>query len=157
MNNADRTALDRMNSGADIAFRSQDAARSDFDSSTRAAEGAARLGLDRNRQGADIAAQMSGQDLARLNAFNNQAQGAENQRQNRVQSEINATSDYSNDVQRALSSALEGVLSGDQQMTEQRWQMEILPLLQAMNMDQQQQDRLYQVLMKGGEITAGSA
>lgn len=88
MNQADRTGIDRLNSGADIAFRGDDNARQNFTAQANAATNAGQL--QNNRQNTQIAAGQAGSsaDLNRLNSLNNAAQGAEGQRQNRLQSQI---------------------------------------------------------------------
>ncbi len=148
MNQADRTALDRMNSGADIAFRGDENQRANYDSTMRTAEAASRLGMDRTKTSADIANTLSGNDLNRLDSFNRAASGAEGSRQARQQSAINAISGYSQQVQGAISQALQGVISGSQADTEAAWQADVLPVLQQAQMDQKQIDQVYE-LFKG--------
>lgn len=146
MNNADRTALDRMNSGADIAFRSDDTRRANFDSSMGAANNAARLGMDRTRTSADIANTLSSNDLSRLDSFNRAASGAEGSRQARQQSAINAISGYSQQVQGAISAAMQGFVEGGQGDWENYVTSELAPKLQAMGLDEKEIDRLTETL-----------
>jgi len=155
MNNADKTALDRMNSGADQAFRVDENKRANFDSQAQAANNAAQIKDQRLRTGAEIANSGSQNDLARLNDFNNQSQGAENQRQARQQAFLDATAGYSKTVQSTIANALAGVLNGDQELTEQQWQMEILPQLQAAGMEQKDIDRLYGLVSEFGKVAGG--
>jgi hypothetical protein len=154
MNQADRTALDRMNSGADVAFRGDDSRRADFDSSMGAANNASRLGMDRNRQAADIANTMSQNDLSRLQGFMNSAGQAEGSRQSRMNSTVNAISGYSQQVQGAISSTLQGIINGSQADWEAAWQADLLPELQRAGMDQKQIDQLYEMVKGVAEAKA---
>jgi hypothetical protein len=144
MNNADRTALDRMNSGADIAFRGDDSARADYTASTNAANQSAQLGMDRTRTSADIANTLSGNDLNRLDSFNNAAGGAEGSRQARQQQAMEDMRGYSAQMQGAISSALSSIQDGSQTDWEAAWQAQVLPLAQKAGMDQKQIDQLYE-------------
>jgi hypothetical protein len=145
MNNADRTALDRMNSGADIAFRGDENKRANYDSSMRTAESASRLGMDRNKTSADIANTLSNNDLNRLDSFNRPRRRS---RQARQQATMNAISGYSQQVQGAISQALNGVIDGSQADIEAAWQADVLPVLQRAQLDQKQIDQVYE-LVKG--------
>jgi hypothetical protein len=154
MNNADRTALDRLNSGADIAFRGDENKRANYDSSMRTAEGASRLGMDRNKTSADIANTLSNNDLNRLDSFNRAASGAEGSRQARMQSTMNAVSGYSAQVQGAISSAMQSIVDGSQADWEASWEADVLPTLQAANMDQKQIDQIYEMVKGVAEAKA---
>lgn len=153
MNNADRTALDRMNSGADIAFRGDDSARADYTASTNAANQAAQLGMDRTRTSADIANTLSSNDLARLNSFNQTASGAEGSRQARQNSAINAVSGYSQQVQGAVSSALQDFIASGQGDWENWAQANLVPALQAQGMDEKQIDQLLQITAEAAKAS----
>lgn len=142
MNAADRTALDRMNSGADIAFRGDDSRRSDYQTSMGAARDVANLGMDRNRQAADIANQMSQNDLNRLDSFNSTAQGAEMQRQARQIAKLDATRNLSSDVQNMLAKSFSEFAASGQGDFENYYQATLAPALQAAGLDQQDIDRL---------------
>lgn len=144
MNNADRTALDRMNSGADIAFRGDENARNDYQVSSNAANQAAQLGMDRTRLGADIASTGSRNDLERLNSFNNQAQGAEAQRQARQLAKLDSVRSMSQDLQGLLNKNLESLVGGSQEDFENWFEAEMMPALTAGNYDQQKIDALRQ-------------
>lgn len=146
MNNADRTALDRMNAGADIAFRGDDSRRSDYQTSMGAARDVANLGMDRNRQAADIATQMSSNDLQRLNAFNNTAQGAEAQRQARQIAKLDATRNLSQDMQNMLAQSLSEFATSGRQDFENYFQASLAPALQMAGLDQKDQDEIFQAL-----------
>lgn len=142
MNAADRTALDRMNSGADIAFRGDDSRRNDYQTSMGAARDVANLGMDRNRQAADIANQMSQNDLNRLDSFNSTAQGAEMQRQARQIAKLDATRNLSSDVQNMLAKSFSEFAASGQGDFENYYQATLAPALQAAGLDQQDIDRL---------------
>lgn len=148
MNAADRTALDRMNSGADIAFKGDENKRANYQTSMGAARDVANLGMNRNEQAANIANTLGGNDLARINSFMSAAGQAEGSRQGRMNSTINAISGYSKQVQSAISDALEGAISGNQSDWESAWQAGLLPTLQKANLDQKQIDQIYE-LFKG--------
>jgi hypothetical protein len=148
MNNADRTAIDRLQTGANIADTVDDNNRADFDSSTRAAESGARLALDRNQQGASIAQNMSQNDLNRLNSFNTNAQGAESQRQARVQSQINATFKNNEQIQNVLSNASASAAKYDADAFDDYYKAEIAPFLQSGQYDQHQQAQMLEFSRK---------
>jgi len=154
MNNADKTALDRMNSGADIAFRSDDTKRLNYDSSMRAAEAASRLGMDRNKTSADIANTLSQNDLNRLDSFNRAASGAEGSRQARMQQTMEDVRGYSQQVQGAISSAMQGIIDGSVADWEAAWEAEMLPAMQEANMDQKQIDQVHEMVKGVAEATA---
>lgn len=145
---ADRQQLDRMNAGADIAFRGDDSRRADYQTSMTAAGQAANLGMDRTRTSADIANTLSGNDLNRLDSFNRAASGAEGSRQARMQQTLDAVSGYGAQVQNAIVSGLQSIMSGSQQDVEAMWEASMLPALQRANMDQKQIDQIYE-LVKG--------
>lgn len=146
MNQADRTSLDRMTSGADIAFRGDDSARADYQAETNAATQAANLGMDRTRLGADIASQLSSNDLNRLNAFNNQAQGAESQRFQRQVQTMADQFKFSSQVQSALSEASANANKYGADEFESWVNAEIAPSLQNAALSQQQKKELYSSL-----------
>jgi hypothetical protein len=152
MNNADRTALDRMNSGADIAFRGDENKRANYDSSMRTAESASRLGMDRTKTSADIANTLSNNDLSRLNNFMGAASQAEGSRQARQNSALNATSGYSQQVQSAISGAMQDFIQSGQGDWENYVTSELAPKLQAMGLDQKQIDELTKLM--GSAISA---
>ena len=154
MLNADKFGLDRLNSGADVAFRSDDSERADFTASTNAAYQAANLGMDRNKTSADIANTLSQNDLQRLDSFNNQASGAEASRQARQIAKMTATAGYSQQVQSAISNALNGLISGSQADWEASWEAEILPKLQEAGTDQKEIDQLYEMFKGAAEAKA---
>ena len=145
MNQADKTALDRLSTGADIAFRGDENRRADFEAQANAANNSGQLRNDRLRTGAEIANTGSGNDLARLDSFNQTAQQAERDRQGRLETTANATANYSQQVQQRVNDMLDSVLNGDVEMTQQRWEMEIVPMLQAAGYEQKQIDQLWQI------------
>lgn len=142
MNQADRTALDRMDSGADVAFRGDDSRRADYEASTRGAQTAANLGMDRTRLGADLMNTASQNDMQRLNSFMQNAGVAEGDRQQRLTTMMNEIANYSGDVQRAIMDALGGAIQGGQGDWENSVQAELAPALQAAGLNQQQQQQL---------------
>lgn len=155
MSQADRDQLARVQGGADIAFRGDENARQDYTASQNAANQAAQTGLDRTRLGADIAATASGQDLQRLNAFNNQSQGAENQRQNRVQSQVNAVSNQTNQALNSIGEDVSKLTSMSQADFDQYAQATLMPKLQAAGMSQKDADNLIQEISAGIRAGAG--
>ncbi len=140
MNNADKTQLDRMNSGADIAFGVDDGNRQDFDSSMNQANSAAQTSMDRTRLGADIASTGSQNDLNRLDSFNNQAQGAEAQRQSRQIAKLDSVKSMTQDLQNVLGKGLESVIGGSQADFENWFEAEMMPALTAAGYDQKRID-----------------
>jgi hypothetical protein len=155
MNAADRTALDRMNSGADIAFRGDENQRANYQTSMGAARDVANLGMDRIQTSSDIAQTLGQNDLNRLDSFNRAASGAEGSRQARQQSAINAISGYSQQVQGAISNALQGIIDGSQADWEAAWEAELLPEMQRAGMDQKQIDQVYEMVKGVAEAKAG--
>jgi hypothetical protein len=105
MNNADRAGLDRLNSGVSNSLAVDANNRGDFTASQNAAAAAAGLDQSGTRLAADIADRASGNDLDRLQAFNNTAQGAEGQRQARQMAKITASGKYSETVSNAINNA----------------------------------------------------
>jgi hypothetical protein len=160
MNNADRTALDRVGLGADLAFRTDDTNRADYATEAGVANNAAQLGLDRARTQAGIASQGSAQDLARLNSFNNQAQGAEGQRQERQNSAIRASENTQKIMSDIMSQGLDKVFAQDQQAFEDYFQATIVPALQAKGMSDAEiarERQNMQGIFQGGVTTADRA
>lgn len=138
MNQADRTGLDRLSTGANIAFESDANRRNNFTAQAGAAAQAAGLGMDRTRLGADIMNTASQNDMSRLNNFMGAAGQAEGDRQARQAATVAATQGYSQQVQNAISSALQNFQGGSQADWENVVQTQIAPALQAMGYDQQQ-------------------
>jgi hypothetical protein len=151
MNAADRTALDRMNSGADIAFRGDENQRANYQTSMGAARDVANLGMDRTRTSADIANTLSGNDLNRLDSFNRAASGAESSRQARMGSTMDAQFKNTEMIQNTLQGALKDFIDSGQGDAETYWQMTLLPKLQAAQMDQKQIDQVYEAFKGGAE------
>jgi hypothetical protein len=142
MLNADKFGLDRMNSGADIAFKSDENKRANYDSSMQTANNAATLGMDRTKTSAEIATTLSNNDLNRLNSFNTAAGGAENSRQGRLNSRITAEQNRTNSLQNTLSGAYNAFLSGDQAAWENSFDASLAPYLQEAGYSQQEIDAL---------------
>lgn len=145
MNAADRLGLDRLNSGADIAFRGDENAREDYRVGAGVANDAANLSLDRTRLGADIANSGSRNDLARLDSFMNATSIAEDDRQGRQHAALDAMNEYSDDVQGALSSGLSAFFSGEYQSFEDAFNAVIAPVLQEAQYDEKQKAEVMQV------------
>lgn len=154
MNNADRTALDRMQTGANIANQVDTGNREDFRASTSAAQAAANLGDQRIRTGADIASRASQNDLARLEAFNNTAQGAESQRQARQISKLNSMQGMTQQVVNTVSNGLNAFLASGQDDWENWFNANMAQSLQAAGLDQQQIDAIRQDLGTAAGLAA---
>ncbi len=142
MNDADRTAISRFQTGADIAFRGDENARADYTAGANVARDAANLGMDRTRLGADIASTASRNDLARLDSFNQNARGAEGDRQRRQETRLDSTANFSAQIGNAITGAQNIINSGDQQAWEDHVQTELAPALQAAGYSQQKIDAL---------------
>jgi hypothetical protein len=140
MNNADRTGLDRMNTGAENAFRVDDTNRANYTAGASAASDAARINQDRTRLGADIASTGSRDDLARVNAFNETAQGAESQRQARQIAKLDSVRSLSQDLQNMIGQGLSNVIGGSQADYENWFQSEMMPALTKAGYDQKKID-----------------
>lgn len=142
MNQADKSQLDRMNSGADVAFGVDDQRRQNYDSETNAATSQANIRNQRIDTAADIYDSMSDNDLDRLREYNNQAGNAERDRQNRQIAKLNATGDMSADMMQGLSKGLEAFHSGDQAAWEDYFNASLAPLMQKAGFSQQEQNAL---------------
>lgn len=154
MNEADRNATDRLRTGADIANQVDTGNREDYRAQTDAASRAAELGLDRTRLGADIASQGSANDLARLQAFNNIAQGAEGQRQGRQTARLESQQRMAESLSNMLGKNFSDLFSGSQADFENRIQTEVVPFLQEAGYDEQQINQFVEVLQSAGEAYA---
>lgn len=142
MNNADRTALDRISTGADIAFRGDDSARQDYNAEMGAAANAAGATNARQNTAASIMNQGSQRDLDRLNAFNDTASSAEGSRQMRQLSKIESVRNMTQDLQNLLGSNMQSLFSGSQEDFENWFNAEMAPALENANYDQNQIDGL---------------
>lgn len=142
MNDADRTGISRFQTGADIAFRGDENARQDFTASNNAANNAAGLNIERTRLGADIADRGSDNDLNRLDSFNNAAGGAEDDRQARNRTALDAMAGYTKQVQDAVSGAISEAQAGEYQSSQDAFEAMVLPALQEAGYDQQKIDAL---------------
>jgi len=146
MNDAERTDTDRRRAGADIANMADDNARDDFTASTGAAVDSANVRdqrIDTGIQAGDVG---SDNDLARLDEFGDQTGQAEDDRQARMQSEIDATLGRDSMAANLVGKAMEGLMGADQEAFDDKWAKEILPALQAANLSEQDQERFYQLL-----------
>ena len=65
-----------------------------------------------------------------------------------MQQTLDAVSGYGAQVQNAIVSGLQSIMSGSQQDVEAMWEASMLPALQRANMDQKQIDQIYE-LVKG--------
>jgi hypothetical protein len=131
MNAADRMGLDRMNSGADVAFRSDDAARGDYNAEAGAAANAASATNSRLNTANNIIDSGSRRDLDRLQEFNDVAGGAEDSRQARV----NETTRAQETAQKMLTDMMNGPMAeaflGDQKAFEDYVNTAVIPALTA--------------------------
>lgn len=149
MNQADRTGLDRMRTGADIAFGVDEGNRADYTASMNAANSAAGLGMDRTRLGADIATTLGQNDLNRLEAFNRFASGAEGSRQARQGAKADAVQRQTDQALNMLGTNMSALINMGQAEAEQYMQAEVIPALQALGLDQKQIDQMVMVLNEG--------
>ena len=140
MNQADQTGLERLKSGADIAYKSDENNRLDFEASSRNANEAAKLGLERQRTAADIANMGSDNDLARLGSFMDSANVAESARQSRQLSRLAETGAMSRDMASTLANGFEAFYAGNQKAWEDTFNSTLLPKMQAAGWSQQQID-----------------
>lgn len=130
MNQADRMQLDRTNAGADAAFKVDDTNRANYDSEATAANNAARLNNDRTRLGADISQAGSNMFTQGLNDFMSNANLAENSRQARQNSKMDAMFANNAAIQSALANNYNALISGDDAQMEDVFNTSILPELQ---------------------------
>jgi hypothetical protein len=156
MNNADQTQLDRAKTGADIAFGVDDQNRNNYTASSNAATAAGTLDNNRLSTASDIAHTGSQDDLNRLNAFNDTAQGAENQRVARQVMQIDAVRNMTKDLQNVIGGNLQAMFSGSQQDMENTWNTEIAPYLQEAGYDQQQISQIYDSINAAAGVVRAS-
>jgi hypothetical protein len=152
MEDADRMQLDRTKTGADIAFRSDDAERADYIAETNAAQGAAGVTNNRQTTASNIINQGSQRDLDRLNAFNDTAQGAEASRQMRQLSQIESVRNMTQDLQNLIGDNMNSLMQMDQADFENWFNAEMAPALEARGYDQAAIDGLRKDLGTGLQI-----
>lgn len=145
MYNADRMGLDRMNSGADIAFGVDDQNRQDYEAEINAAGKVADIRSGRIRDAAGIYNQASSNDLDRLREFNDQAGSAERDRQARQLAKLNAVSGLGQQVQGYITDALQNFDESGQQDWENYAQSQLVPALQEYGLDQKQIDQIIEI------------
>ncbi len=157
MNAADRTGLDRLNSGMTNSLAVDANQRANFDSQNQAANQAARLGMDRTQLGANIANQGSANDLARVNSFNTAAQGAESSRQGRLGAGDNLAMGYTKAVEGAMTGAQEAAASGDQAAYDNYVQQTLIPQLEAAGRSKEEAEAIARDIGEAaGLVTYGS-
>lgn len=142
MNDADRLGLDRLNSGADIAFRGDENARLDYETGSRVANDAANLDINRTRLGADIASTASRNDLSRLDSFMGASNIAEGDRQARLNTTLDNMSRYTAQIQSVLASGYAAAASGEYQSFEDWYQSELAPRLQDAAYDDKEKESI---------------
>jgi hypothetical protein len=147
MNNADRTAIDRVKTGADIAFGVDDSNRADYTAGANAASAAGSLDNNRLQTASSIANSGSTNDLARLNSYNQTAQGAEGQRQTRSQSMLDAVSKRDENIANIIGKAQQGLQGASQADFENYFTSTIAPYLNNSNMSEQQKQEFKAALM----------
>ena len=157
MNNADRNATDRLQTGANIANNVDANTRENYQANTSAATNAGNLDNSRLQTASGIANSGSANDLSRLNSFNNTAQGAEQQRQARAQSQIDAITSMSKDVANAVAQAGNSLMNASQADFENYVTTTLAPQMQAAGLSQQQQQQLIQALQTGWQIGVSKA
>jgi hypothetical protein len=154
MNNADRTGLDRMNSGVTNALAVDANTRSNFDSQNSAAVNAANIQNQRQQLGFNVATQGSANDLARINAFNTAANTAENSRLQRRSQADNLQMNAQNAMQGIVGEAQQIMQSGDQAQFENYVQTQLLPQLEAAGFSKEQAAQVSKDLAElGGFVT----
>jgi hypothetical protein len=154
MNAADTTGLNRLNSGVNNALGVDANTRGDFQASQGAAQGAAQLDQSGTRLAADIANQASQNDLNRLNAFNETAQGAEQQRFQRQAQRMADQFKLSEQVQDSISGALESASKYGADGFDAWVKAEIAPALQDAGMSQREKTDLINGLKEGFDDAA---
>ena len=138
MNNADRTGIDRLTAGANIADMADDNARGDYEAEAGAATNAATVRNNRLQTGSNIASTGSRDDLARLNSFNDAAGTAEDDRLSRLGEGNRMTEAGQRIMQDIISSGMGEMFAQDQQAFEDYANTTLIPQLQAAGLSQQQ-------------------
>lgn len=154
MNAADQTQQTRLNSGVNNALNVDTGNRSDFTASQNAAQGAGQLDQNGTRLAADIANQASQNDLNRLNAFNDTAQGAEAQRQSRQIQKMADEFKLSSQVQDSISGAMESASKYGADGFDAWVKAEIAPALQDAGLSQREKTDLINGLKEGFDDAA---
>jgi hypothetical protein len=152
MTDAQRADTERSAVGANIADMADDNARGDYDSSNAAAVSSANVRdqrIDTGIQAGDVG---SDNDLAHLSEFGDQTGQAEDDRQARVQSEVNSVMARDARVADAVGNAQENLMGADRGAFEDAWNAKILPALQASGMSVQEQAAFRQTLMDSLKI-----
>lgn len=152
MNNADRTQLDRARTGADIAFGVDDQKRNNYTASTNAATSAGNLDNNRLSTASQIASTGSRDDLARLNSFNETAQGAEGQRQTRAQAKLDDLSKRDENIANIIGKAQAGLNGASQEDFENYFTSTVAPYLNSSNMSEKDKEDFKNALMDGLHI-----
>lgn len=156
MNNADKTALDRLTSGSDIANAADNGARGDYIASMGAANNAASTRNNQLSTASQIASTGSRDDLARVLGFNQAAIGAENSRQGRNQAAVDQTTGVSRDMSNAVSAAASQLMGADQQSFDDWFNATMLPIMNSANMSQQEKEDQRQAYMAMFNIGKGA-
>jgi len=140
MSDADRTELARTGLGADIAFRTDDSNRADYQAEADVAARSAGLDLDRNRLGADIANTASQNDLARLGAFMGGANIAEGDRQARLGNSMDDTFRMAQLMADTVGMGMNQMFAMDQAAFEDMVETQLIPQMQAAGMSRDEQN-----------------
>ncbi len=154
MNNAENTAISRGQVGANISQGVDTGNRNDFTAGQNAASSAAQTTNARNQTTNQINNTGSTNDLSRLNAVNNQAQGAEGQNLQRLQAKVDAVTSANRDVNNMIGSAMSMLQAGDQQGFENTFNAMIAPALQAAGMSKADIDAWRQSLIASSQGVA---
>ena len=141
MNAADRTAIDRGRLGGDLSSQVDTTNRQNFDSQNQAATSSGNL--QNNRQNTQIQAASSGSaaDLNRLNSLNNQAQGAENDRQRRVIAGLDEIFKRDSKVADLIGKGIEGLNEQGQADYENFKSQQLAPIINDANLSSEEKQR----------------
>lgn len=155
MTNAENTAINRGNVGANISQGVDTGNRGDYTASQNAATNAAQTANSRNQTTNQIQNTGSNNDLNRLTATNNAAQGAGAQNQTRLQAKVDAVASANRDLNNTIGTAMQALQSGDQQAFENMWTAQIAPALEAAGLSQQEIDQVKASYISAGQGIAG--
>lgn len=157
MRDADRTQIDRVRAGADIADMADDNERADFEATANAATSGANVRNNRLQTGENIATGGSQADLSRLTSFMESMNLAEDDRQKRQESYMNASAENQRIIQGMFSSGMAGAFAQDQKAFEDYFESAIAPAKQAAGMSAEEiaaEKEILWSIIRGGKETA---
>ena len=150
MDAADRTGIQRLQTGGDLSNMADDNARDDFVASNRAAVDSGNLADQRANTGLRAAESGSRSDLARLDSFNQTANTAEDSRQKRNEFTANMTRLVGKDLADRIGNAASEFDGKSQADWENYVTSTLAPLIQGSGLSAAEQQAEIDALINGG-------